>query len=61
LSTIQFADRIVVLDNGRIIDIGPHRELFGRCDVYRTLCETQFMSEPQDADAGDRPAASPDV
>ena len=53
LSTIRFADRIVVLDDGRIIDIGSHRELFGRCSVYRTLCETQFMTEPQDADASD--------
>ena len=57
LSTIQFADRIVVLDDGRIIDIGSHRELFGRCSVYRTLCETQFMSELQDP--GDEAAASP--
>lgn len=46
LSTIQFADRIVVMSAGRIIDIGTHRELFERCDVYRTLCETQFVTEP---------------
>jgi len=61
LSTIQFANRIVVLDGGRIIDIGPHRELFGRCDVYRTLCETQFMSEPLETGAGNRPDTLPDV
>lgn len=46
LSTIQFADRIVVMDNGRILDIGTHRELFERCGLYRTLCETQFVTEP---------------
>jgi len=45
LSTIQFADRIVVMDAGRIIDYGLHKELFDRCPLYRTLCETQFVNE----------------
>ena len=45
LSTIQFADRIVVMDAGRIIDSGSHKELFDRCPLYRTLCETQFVNE----------------
>ncbi len=44
LSTIQFADRIVVMDAGRIVDSGTHKELFDRCSVYRTLCETQFVN-----------------
>lgn len=44
LSTIQFADRIVVMDQGRIIDTGTHRELFDRCPLYRTLCQTQMHS-----------------
>lgn len=46
LSTIQFADRIVVMDAGRIVDSGAHKELFERCPLYRTLCETQFVNEP---------------
>lgn len=45
LSTIQFADRIVVMEAGRVIDVGNHQELFNRCDVYRNLCETQFVTE----------------
>jgi len=48
LSTIQFADRIVVMDAGRIIDSGSHKELFDRCPLYRTLCETQFVNERSD-------------
>ena len=44
LSTIQFADRIVVMESGRIIDSGGHRELFERCPLYRTLCQTQMHS-----------------
>jgi len=45
LSTIQFAGRIVVMDAGRILDTGTHRELFDRCTLYRSLCETQFVTE----------------
>ncbi len=48
LSTIQFADRIVVMEAGRIIDSGLHGELFDRCPLYRTLCETQFVSSPDE-------------
>ena len=48
LSTIKFADRIVVMDAGRVIDTGVHADLFGRCAIYRALCETQFVSEPAD-------------
>ncbi len=45
LSTIHFADRIVVMDAGRIIDSGSHTELFDRCPLYRTLCQTQLITE----------------
>jgi len=44
LSTIQFADRIVVMDAGKIVDQGTHGELFERCPLYRTLCETQLLT-----------------
>jgi ABC-type multidrug transport system fused ATPase/permease subunit len=46
LSTIQFANRIIVMDAGRIIDSGTHKDLFDRCPLYRSLCETQFLTEP---------------
>ena len=41
LSTLRNADRIMVLDRGRIVDIAPHTELLERCDIYRTLWERQ--------------------
>jgi subfamily B ATP-binding cassette protein MsbA len=48
LSTIQFAQRIVVMERGAIVDAGTHEELFERCPLYRTLCETQLVgSRPQ--------------
>jgi len=37
IPTVTTADRVVVLDNGRLIDEGPHAELLERCDLYRRL------------------------
>jgi HlyB family type I secretion system ABC transporter len=37
LSSLVDCDRILVLDRGRTVDMGPHRELVERCPIYRTL------------------------
>jgi subfamily B ATP-binding cassette protein MsbA len=42
LSTVRRADRIVVLDNGTIGDIGGHEELMQKLGTYRRLYELQF-------------------
>lgn len=42
LSTILGADRIAVMQNGQIVDIGPHAQLLARCDLYASLYNTQF-------------------
>ncbi|MCL4198178.1 MAG: ABC transporter ATP-binding protein/permease [Phycisphaerales bacterium] len=42
LSTVINADRIVVMDRGRIVDIGAHRDLLDRCPLYQQLCRTQL-------------------
>lgn len=42
LSTIVNADKIVVLENGRIQDVGKHHELIRRDGPYQRLCEMQF-------------------
>jgi ATP-binding cassette subfamily B protein len=36
-STLKLADRIAVLDGGRLVDCGTHEELQGRCELYRRL------------------------
>jgi ATP-binding cassette subfamily B protein/subfamily B ATP-binding cassette protein MsbA len=42
LATLALANRIVVVQGGRIADIGTHDQLLGRCDLYRRLHQIQF-------------------
>lgn len=44
LSTVLHADKIVVVDHGRVVDCGRHSELLSRCELYRSLCELQFQT-----------------
>jgi subfamily B ATP-binding cassette protein MsbA len=44
LSTIERADRIVVLEGGRIVEIGPHRDLLARQGRYAQLHALQFSA-----------------
>lgn len=42
LSTLDLADRILVVDRGRISDVGTHHELFVRCELYRRLYDVKL-------------------
>lgn len=46
LSTVQHADRIIVLDEGRIVEEGLHHELLRRNGMYSRLYQTQFHDVP---------------
>jgi subfamily B ATP-binding cassette protein MsbA len=46
LSTIMHADRIVVLDNGRIVESGRHAELLLQGGLYQKLYDMQFCEAP---------------
>ncbi len=45
ISTVLDADRIIVLDKGKIVSEGPHRELIESCEVYKDIYRSQLGQE----------------
>ena len=41
ISSVQNADRIIVMDNGKVEDFGTHEQLLARCEIYRDVYESQ--------------------
>ena len=45
INTIMHADQIIVLDEGRIVGIGTHKELLKKCKVYKEIALSQLSKE----------------
>jgi len=56
LSTVRNSDKIVVIDNGEIVEMGRHEELLEKGGLYNTLYMRQFREEPEQAET---PVATP--
>ncbi len=44
-ATVKNADKIIVLDDGRVAGIGSHQELISTCEIYKEICISQLGSE----------------
>lgn len=49
ISTVLYADQIIVLDEGAVVGIGTHRELLKTCDVYHQIASSQLSKEELEA------------
>lgn len=45
VATVMNADKIIVLDNGKVIGIGKHKDLMKSCEVYREIVSSQLSEE----------------
>ncbi|MGI5844764.1 MAG: ABC transporter ATP-binding protein [Candidatus Xenobium sp.] len=45
IASVREADAILVLDEGRVVGFGNHRELHASCPVYREACDSQHLGE----------------
>jgi ABC-type multidrug transport system fused ATPase/permease subunit len=63
ISTIIHADKVVVMDNGRVQAVGTHTELLKSSELYRRLAqsyvETDFTGSPGDEEAEQRNSVTP--
>ena len=48
-SSIQHADKIIVLDDGEAVGMGTHDKLLETCEVYREIYDSQFKQEERGA------------
>ena len=53
IGTIRNADKIVVLDEGKAVGIGTHRQLLQSCSVYREIAQSQLSPEELRRDCGE--------
>ena len=45
ITTIEGMDKIIFIDDGKIVDVGPHSELIERCKDYRNMVELQRLND----------------
>ena len=51
IGTIKDADKIIVLDNGKIVGQGKHKQLLEECSVYKQIALSQLSSRELEEDA----------
>ncbi len=55
LSTLRKANRLVVLDRGKVVEVGPHEELMAREGAYYRLYQAQARQVDTETDGSEQP------
>ena len=50
ISTVQDLDKIILLDDGKVVDVGTHQELLSRCHEYKVMVELQKLDDEKKGD-----------
>lgn len=50
-SSIQYADKIVVLEDGKMVGLGTHKYLLEHCEVYQEIYDSQYQSQEEEEEA----------
>ena len=58
VTTIEGMDKIIYVDNGKIIDVGTHQELYARCSSYKNTVDLQKLDDENDVASDKRKAVS---
>ncbi|MGH3565450.1 MAG: ABC transporter ATP-binding protein [Pseudonocardia sp.] len=61
LSTLRKADKIYVIEQGQVVDVGTHRELANRAGVFRDMNDLLDSTQPPDLEVVVRPTTRPTV
>ena len=46
-ASVMHADKIIVIDDGKIVGTGTHEELLLNCEIYREICSSQGISNSE--------------
>jgi ATP-binding cassette, subfamily B, multidrug efflux pump len=49
ISTVKSADKIIVIDEGKVLDVGSHKDLLGRCAFYQDMVKRQQLEDEVEA------------
>lgn len=49
-SSIRFADKIIVMDDGKMVGVGTHKYLLEHCEVYKEIYDSQYQKPEEEAD-----------
>lgn len=50
ISTVKNLDKIILIDDGKIVDVGSHEELYNRCGLYQEMVNLQTLEEEVNSD-----------